>query len=797
MKKILVFILVTTTFLSVYANKEHSQDIIIKNIDYNTRDNKSFIRFEIDVTKGNTYYMGFWMIPSKLSTGRYNYYDVYCDDNLVGHIRPKKGDWQSILIEDNPGVNIGNGSHIISIGCNMPEIPNIEHIKFTVFANDAHIDGSAYHNYKKGLKDKSINNTLSKEYYFKILADSLLNNNNNNNNNNNSKSYWGPNDNPPYDGTFIIGKTTNYTYFQPVYLFKSQRIVISTEGINNFPHVLEFFYAHGANHSWRVASDSNCNTNMEIIAPKSGTYHIRVRSLINETSGLCNLYINNSLSFEEIPLYSYGVRQIKDKTNIYNSFTCYNNGNPCLWIEEGIHLPGIIRDYNLNYNSNDFDWGLNARIKRQYSCSDHAVHTTSQSSLIPSCTCDIYMNFLNSGDTICNDVIRSADVDWYYNCISWAGGIYCYYLWPPNEFTIIGTDTLATFDEFFSMNRYPGCSVFTREGATAENSVIDLWGRSNPDGSIHYTHASVRKNADNNAHGFDWESKMGYSIRIYHPRNQLPSIFPSYGQVVEHYRRVDTLNTYYSLYECISDGKAVIKNVLYSDAENSFINKKISEIPPACMEGFNILYNIWEKIWKTSIYSNPDMISDCNEYRDLLNFCSKNKNLKYRVFQKLGEGSLCGISLIKDLTKSTYDPIINKIFDNKKNEKYTESGIRIIHTNLSNTMTYVKELLSHDMGINNEKQRKQAYKTDIQYSNSDSFFVYVQNNVVRILFTNESEKRVSADIIDLNGSVITTFVDNEILPANTYCYMRNIPKGIYLVRYIVNNNINVKKVYVE
>lgn len=68
MKKILVFILVTTTFLSVYANKEHSQDIIIKNIDYNTRDNKSFIRFEIDVTKGNTYYMGVWMIPSKLIT---------------------------------------------------------------------------------------------------------------------------------------------------------------------------------------------------------------------------------------------------------------------------------------------------------------------------------------------------------------------------------------------------------------------------------------------------------------------------------------------------------------------------------------------------------------------------------------------------------------------------------------------------------------------------------------------------------------------------------------------------------
>lgn len=67
-KKILVFILVTTTFLSVYANKEHSQDIIIKNIDYNTRDNKSFIRFEIDVTKGNTYYMGVWMIPSKLIT---------------------------------------------------------------------------------------------------------------------------------------------------------------------------------------------------------------------------------------------------------------------------------------------------------------------------------------------------------------------------------------------------------------------------------------------------------------------------------------------------------------------------------------------------------------------------------------------------------------------------------------------------------------------------------------------------------------------------------------------------------
>lgn len=123
---------------------------------------------------------------------------------------------------------------------------------------------------------------------------------------------------------------------------------------------------------------------------------------------------------------------------------------------------------------------------------------------------------------------------WQYNCISWAGGITSHWVWPADSLSSYSApDSLSAFDIFFASRG------FTRTGATEDNSVIDLWSRYD---SVlfksEYTHASIRKRADSNAHGYDWESKAGALIRAFHPRYALASKY--YAEVVGHYIKTTT-----------------------------------------------------------------------------------------------------------------------------------------------------------------------------------------------------------------------------------------------------------------
>lgn len=129
-------------------------------------------------------------------------------------------------------------------------------------------------------------------------------------------------------------------------------------------------------------------TTFEAEIPSAGYYYVKIRSLYNTTSGLYNLNINNKYQYNSVPVYSYGIRGEKDTNHIYNSFTCYCNGDPRLWVEEG-SLPGYVTAYNDNYNDcTDFNWGNNARVLRQYSNNLNAIHLTSGSSYYSISYCD-------------------------------------------------------------------------------------------------------------------------------------------------------------------------------------------------------------------------------------------------------------------------------------------------------------------------------------------------------------------------------------------------------------------------
>jgi len=762
-------------------------DVLLKKKHNEVNGDRAFTSFDIEVPVSGQYYVYFWLCPAELADGSFSEYDVFENETFIGKIKPTEGDWQAISIENSKKVSLKEGVCKISVVGKIPDVPSVEFIRLSMDAEKAKISDKDYKDYKAKVWENSHLQAEENGRFFVEGVDTVSVNKAR------DVSFpLSPQPNPPYDAKYYIGYTINYTFYKTVYYQQGQTANISSTGVTNFIHVLEFFSKTSPDsYSWSSISSGN-TASISVSIPETGYYIVRVRTYWNATSGLCNLTIDNT-SYNNVAVYSFGIKGNKDTQNVYNSFTCYRNGDPMIWVEEG-SLPGTIRAYNDDYtsSSSDFSWSLNSRVKRQYGNTVNSILLSTYGSYNPSCTCDIYCNCLSRYTNISDNFIKSAPGSYDYRCISWAGGIYSCYIWPPDEFSGLGLNDLEAFDYFFGMERYPGCSIFTRNGATEGNSTVDLWATNN--NGLKYQHASVRKGAENNAHGFDWESKCGADIRLYHPRNHVP--FTSYGQVVEHYRKVDRGTVSISLEESIANGWAVLENVHFTNNELAYIDSQIQRVSDDVLNDFNTMYEKWQQVWNTSCFSNPDVIADCDEYRELLALSQKTELLKYAIFKKLDEGNDCAMCLIKDLYLPDKMELLERVFDSNNKQKHTDSGAKIVRTMHSNAMLFVKELLKEQ--IETFKSRISAgNETGISFSNSDDYLVRQANSSVILSFNLGNTARVYADIISLQGDIIAKLVDDRFLQPDTYMFQGDVPKGVYLIRYIKDGTVNVKKIRTE
>lgn len=770
-------------------NRTLGGDAVITRSVQEVKEKKAFTSFEVDIPSAGNYYANFWLCPAKSPNGVFYEYDVLVNDKMIGKIIPTHGDWQSISINDKEGIELVAGKCTISVVGTIPDLPSVEFVRLSKNSESAQIDGSAYEDYKKEISKISVsqpNQTESRVFHdIDTIADTR------------NIFPLPPQTNPPYDAYFVINAPVRYTFYKTVYL-QAGMTTISTQGISNFPHVVEVFNsASPTTYAWSKKSNDSYQVNLNFIVLSPGIYYVKVRSYNNATSGLCNLNINGTYIYNEIPVYNYSLKRDKDIYHIYNSFTCYSNGDPRLWVEEGAS-PGRVTAFNDDYSDcSDYDWDLNARVIKQYTSNSNTIHLSSGSSASPTTVCDIYTNCLSSS-IVSNSTnfIQSAPDTPIYNCIAWSGGIYSAHIWPPSVFSSITSDPLCAFDLFYSMERYPGCSRFTRTNPATHDYDVVLWANGNYNGYPNYTHASVKKGADNNAHGFCWESKCGSDIRVYHPEGVSMS---NYGQVVEYYKRIDSNSSgSLTLEEAIANGDAVMENVQFTSDEENYLVAKLSAIEIGDMTQFEILYEKWSQIWNNTVYSNPDQIADCDEYRELLSLCKTNDNLKFAIFKKLGAGDVCATCLVKDLTlqsKENKEKLKQIIVEKTKCGK-TDSGATIVYTIISNAMSYVKELLAEEMSKNN-MTRSAGMTTGISYSNTDLFNLSVTSGSLDISFKLCETSRVSVDIMDLQGKIVAQLINQPSMKAKTYNYQCVLPKGLYLVRYIINGNVNVKKVCIE
>lgn len=773
-----------------FANhKELGGDAVIKRSIKKVEGVKAITSFEIEASRPGKYYISFWLFPTKLNDGSFVCYDVSVNGKVLSSkISPTYGDWQSISLSNGEMIELNKGINYVSVIGVVPDVPNVEHIKVSSTRNESLIDSRAYDTYKTNLLQQRVVN--SEDNVARFSSDTLSTISNMVTRNSSLR------DEPYYNYDYSLNVSFNYTFYKTVYFTEGQQVFLATNGVDNFSHILELFSSDmPENYSWAAMSNSNCLASLNVTIPHNGMYYVRVRSYLNARSGLCNLNINGQNYYENIPIYSIGVRCTQDTNAIYNTFTCYNTGDPRLWIEEGGSIPGIISAFNDDYATNgDFSWGLNPRIKKRYPRPVHAALLSSYSSYNPTGKCDLYIKCQNSDimsyfpNLQSDDAIQSAPYNDNYNCISWSGGITSYWEWPLYYgSSFYSPNPLTAFDNYYASRG------LTRNGANETNSVVDLWAIVYTNGQREYTHGSVRRGADENAHGYDWESKPGSLMRTFHPRYSLEG--DDYGVVVEHYIR--NTNRVSLLEEEIADGTSRIEYVDFDTNEREILSKKINAIHQGVLLKFQKMYDKWKNVTENTIYSNPKQIANCEEYKELLEYCKNNRELLYAIYERLSNGDgVAATELIGDLTFDKHLSVMHEIREGAK--KANLDGIKTIRPIQSNFMAYVKKLLSMEGSEKRKLMRGADETTGITYSNFADYNITPLTNGISVEFELSKSTNVTLNLIDLAGNIVCSAVNGKVLESGRHSFFMTADKNrSYLVQLMLDGRINVKKITIK
>lgn len=802
MKK-LTFLFVISAFmsnLSLLANSAESviiedscpaESMMIEKPSKSFRGSQSYTRFDFDVKEAGDYYVSFWTLPSPNRDGSFREYEVVVNGNeLPCKIVPSKNDWHSVTLDDLGAISFPKGINSIVIVGEVPDVPMVEHVKLSKTKLDPQVESRNYISYKEEIEDSQLQqmSSLSSIGGNVDIGDSPI-----------QIPYYNL-----YNYGSMINATVRYTFHNSKKFNEGDSIVVETNGNNGFRNVLNLFHEeYPETYSW-CSNSSGGKASIKVVAPKDGYYQILVHSYKNDEIGSCSVTINGE-TLNRMSVAGTRIIYTQGKDKEYNSFAIGQSGDPILWVQELTR--GKVMAFNDDYTgSSDFYWGYNPRVKKTFSKSAKSVLVALHTSYNPVGTCDIYVG-CSQGQTDGGDFSRlkaddsmmaaertsSSDCPVHYNCFAWAGGLTV--SWDPSMDSNDDTEdteklTLDAFDRFYGTERYPGSPIYTRDGATEDNSVVDLWGTLRDSGSIAidwYTHASVRKGGDANPHGYDWESKLGGAQRIFHPRYALTG--STYGKVVHHYRLQNTSADYNTLEESIADGLAVMASIDFTDEEKTVVNEEIANYSPLVLSEFENLYGAWQEVWDNSVYSLSVQIADCDEYRNLLRFCQE-KQMLYPALAVFMDGSHSAMKLIYDLTSNSQREIYKAIRQENEKNRYNEDGAMIIRSTPTEFTAYVKRLISSDFGrdVNTDDYAE-------SYSNSDDITVATSNHDIKTDVNLDSPSMVSAEILDKEGNVVSSLLKSITLDCGRHTLSSTMLKpGIYFVKVIVNGRWNVKKV---
>jgi hypothetical protein len=158
------------------------------------------------------------------------------------------------------------------------------------------------------------------------------------------------------------------------------------------------------------------------------------------------------------------------------------------------------------------------------------------------------------------------------------------------------------------------------------------------------------------------------------------------------------------------------------------------------------------------------------------------------------------IVLVKDITIKNNPrnyALLRKIKEQNLQQEKTSKGEVIVRTRYSNCLKFVKALLTEKNNYDNKELKDAAAIENVKYSNTDEFNVKSLATGIEIDFALTEPAKVSLSILDLSGTEIISLLQNKQHSSGDYHYTSNMTKGLHLVKYVVNGNINIKKIVIH
>ncbi|MEN8229180.1 MAG: T9SS type A sorting domain-containing protein [Bacteroidota bacterium] len=559
--------------------------------------------------------------------------------------------------------------------------------------------------------------------------------------------------------------------------------------------------------SWTDDNGASDGVNAKLtvdIGSHGGFYYVFIRKA-GTSGGTCDLKVSVGTSTyfhtSNCAVWGSRIECTKTVTETLNWFTADLdiNGDSHIWLEDQTGNPGEIIAYNDDWNvSSGFDWGNNSRIRKNTSTNVRALIVSSHSSYYPIGNCDLYMNCKNSAISNKvsnpNDAIQSAPSTNTYNCIAWSGGIVHsfgeHWFWPSNAGNPWNAyDQLnSPYHELFSFDNYyanwcDGDSILARHTGQVMNftrmdeyqpwACVALWG----DGTNYFEHASVKKPANDQPHGYDWESKYGVGYeRLFHPKDKLSG----YGSIQWYY-----MKTGYTTGPTPPTKKsAIIFNTanLTTD-ELNLMNQMVEAFSDKTR--FEELYEFWKNTWDDPDlihHSNPRMFAKSKQYKALLDYCENlGREAWPLVFKLFLEGEELNLLLIEDLTKKEY---LWKMVDILRKQNQESITNHTIPSQRANYIYYIAALLGELEKELEREQNKNAVTDVLTLDQNPSINLYPNpaGNIVHIELIGLQQTEVVLKISDLTGKTLKS-VTKTISGDYTFnINLEDIAIGAYICR---------------
>jgi hypothetical protein len=811
--------------------------------------------------------------------------EVYLNEQYIGALNQSQPEWELAPLKEEKTVWLQAGKNVVRFESDAPYYPMIDAVRITESEKALVIKNDVYDDFITYLKSNP-NRSLPAEKETQDDVDLQLRENVDVGNVPSLRSAMFPNDNnwqmvpyvfPAPEGLFghRMNVPITYTYHRLLSLsagnYTFNTAPISGDSNSSVDPVMYLYKVNDPhNYSW-YNDDYNTNTNglqswISVSNIPAGDYYLVVRAFNSSFAstelgrqGLVNVYQNGSLLNSNAPVAGVLFDVSHDTSNRGNLdyFTAYATGIPIFFLLQNL----ANNTYKMKFkgetlfylNSMDYLWFDDARMQLDKSSSDtYSMLVSAEGAMgFYFGNCDAYGNVLSDVGNILTssnfpnlkaaDAMRSAPANGVYNCTAWAGGIYDGWVWHyqnntslPVVYTINNSiiSLWNTWDDYFGNNpsRYAGATTYTRDQANAGNAEIALWSTNGAFSGIQ--HASVRLLANNNPHGYAWESKIGPNYRIFHPKNALEN--PNfYGSIFAYYRDISkdpsSLNVYsasvgqdnsertnilalraakrysnepvFTMKESIEKGLTVIEKVKLEPEQLSLVRSKSAMLSASVLQS---LYDNWVKKIKSpemSCISNVYSFIETEEGKQLIDYAKNNLEESIVFFANVVFANeeatfekFIAEYLFCEIARENYAFILEEIKDEWEMKNYDSQGRYIAPMPETFAKKYIKRLLDKVV-----LKKGETSNAEIDAVDSHSVINIAPNPVdeyAAIHIDLPQKATVSVRIFNQASQLMATVLNSRALENGKHSFSLDtdgLSKGLYVCIVEINGKLYSRK----